>query len=142
MEQTLLIAVSAAIVTFGSVVLVFRLQREITMRSRGEPMWIPWADWLSFSSTAVALFLVIAPVVVAGNHDPWSSVARSATVCSVVLLAGYPAAILSHYRLLFGTKRSGPYTNPEPAEKALVIATALVAIAASALVALWPLLHE
>jgi len=45
--------------------------------------------------------------------------------------ADFPFAILSHYRLLLGSKRRGPRENPEPAERWIVWAASLAGLAAS-----------
>jgi hypothetical protein len=41
---------------------------------------------------------------------------------------GYIFAILAHYRFLLGKERKGPRTNPEPAEKFVIIITTVTCI--------------
>jgi hypothetical protein len=55
---------------------------------------------------------------------------------ALVCLTGYVIGALAHYRLILASGRHGPRSNPEPAERVVVIATvgaALLVFAASLL---------
>lgn len=107
-------------------VLVFRIQREAAMHEKEQIVWIPLADWLMIAATLAVLLLAILPLVTVG----WSAVnklASGACAAGSILVAGYVLAILAHYRLVFGTRRTGPRTNPEPAERFLVWLTMMLA---------------
>jgi len=121
---------SASIIAgFASAVLVFRLQREIQMRDRGEITWIARADWLLIVSALASLLLVILPfslpLLPSRSALP---LAQSALSLSVVFLSGYLFAILAHYRLILRGSRRGPRENPEPAERAIVWITVSIGL--------------
>lgn len=125
-----LATVATVIAVFGGAMLFFRVQRELQTQEQLGPRSIPWADRLLIAATLVALLLVLMPLV-AGSNRPgvWAQLPAAACTAAVSLIAGYILAILAHYRLILGGRRSGPRVNPEPAEKWLVF----VAIAAAAL---------
>jgi hypothetical protein len=129
-----LITVASIVAAFSGGVLFFRIGRELG-GGTGPVTWIPWADRLVIASSTACLLLAILPLLVFGKN---SSLARnvSTSVCvgSVLLLGGYIPAILAHYRLLFGSKRSGPRENPEPAERFWVLGTVIIAVVLSATV--------
>jgi len=118
-----LASIASITAAFGTTVLLFRVQRENDMRSKGEPVWLPWADWLLLAATICSLVLVLVPIA-AGYQLQLSAAASSA---SSICVAGYIPSILAHYRIVFGGKRHGPRNNPEPLELFFVVLTAVVA---------------
>ena len=125
-----LATVASVIAGFGAAILVFRIQRELQAHEQLEPQWIPWADRLLVVATLVALLLVLLPLVAASNRPGYmAQLPAAACTAAICMVAGYILAILAHYRLIVGRRRSGPRANPEPAEKWLV----LVSIAAAVL---------
>ena len=120
--------VASIISGFGVAMLFFRIQRELQMQEKDEPIWIPAADWLLIGATLVSLLLVILPIVAVNKDFPVAyRLASSACAASSILVAGYILSILAHYRLLFGRQRTGPRENPEPSERILVRWTVVVA---------------
>jgi hypothetical protein len=88
-------------------------------------------------ATLVSLLLVILPLVaVTASAGILHRLPAAACSASSVLVAGYILSILAHYRLLFGRKRAGPRSNPEPAEKVLVLMTGALAAALFAVILL------
>jgi hypothetical protein len=135
-----LITVGSVIAAFGVAVLVFRIQRELYMESQGERSWVPWADRLLISATTAAFLLVIVPLISFTRTPIWAlTLAAAGNSFAVLLLAGYPFAILAHYRRLWGKNRTGPRDNPEPAERYCVIGTGILAMIAFAgrILSLW-----
>ena len=121
--------VASLIAGFGGAMLFFRIQRELQMHEEMEVQWIPWADRLLILATLIALLLVLLPLVATTNRPGLMAYLPAAgCAAAVVLVAGYILAILAHYRLFFGWRRSGPRTNPEPAERVLVLLTGIVAL--------------
>jgi hypothetical protein len=120
---------------FGVAVLLFRIQRELDMQQQDERNWIPWADWLLFISTITALVVVLLPLVLfPGSDAVGNRLPTAGCAAMLVAMTGYVVGILAHYRLIFGSKRSGPRDNPEPSERVVVLVTivgALVAFAVS-----------
>lgn len=162
-----LAAIAAAIVGFGIVAFVFRVQREIQVQEtllrelkedaerQGLQVnevelvekadtyrWIPWADRLLVGAVMVALLLVLFPIALAGSVSSiWGGrLPAAACSASTVALAGYIPALLAHYRfgprparrwIWFGTP-SGPVRfAAEPAEQAIVIASAVLGVVAA-----------
>ncbi len=122
--------VASIIAGFGAAMLFFRVQREIAMAEAGEINWIPWADRLLIGSTTISLLLVVLPVLlVEPTTFAYAALPPAACACAAILLAGYPFALLAHYRFILGGGRTGPRDNPEPAERYIVITTILVAVA-------------
>jgi hypothetical protein len=123
-----LITIASIIAGFGVAVLMFRLQRELSLCPRDR--WLACADWLAISSTLIALMLVIVPLVFFAMNRLASEVAGAATCLTVILLAGYVPSILAHYRLIFRGNRdpNDPRRNPEPAELAFIVITSVTAI--------------
>lgn len=157
-----LAAIGATIVGFGIVAFVFRVQRELDMRERGNaeqerrvvpqaaeeraaetdqrPSWIPWADRLLIGTVTAAILLVLFPIALAGSISSLWGERLPAAACSgsAIALAGYIPAILSHYRfgftypwIWFGKVNPMGRENPEPAERAIVIASAVLGVAAA-----------
>ena len=128
---TTLATVASIIAGFGAAMLFFRIQRELQAHERMEWKWIPWADRLLIGATLVALLFVVLPLVAFTNRPGgMAELPAAACAAATVLVAGYVPAILAHYRLLFGSKSEGPGSNPEPAERVIVILTLLLAAGA------------
>ncbi len=138
-EESTLATVATIIAAFGTAMLFFRIQRELEMQRSGETIWIPWADGLIVLSTLISLVLVVLPLIIASNVAGTLMVASTACAAAVVLVAGYPFAILAHYRIIMGGGRTGLRDNPEPAERTCVIVTIGLAVLA-ALVTLWSII--
>jgi hypothetical protein len=96
-DESILAAIGAAIVGFGIVAFVFRIQREIDLRPRAR--WIPWADRLLIGIVIVALLLVLFPIALAETvSNLWGKrLPAAASSASTVALAGYIPALLAHY---------------------------------------------
>src|SRR5258708_39254179 len=116
---------ASVIAAFSAAMLFFRIQRENDMRQRGEVVWLPVADWLLVAGTVLCLLLVIVPVVTFANRTLPSAAAGA----PALLVAGYIPAIMAHYRIVFGSQRTGPRDNPEPAEGAIALVTSVAAVA-------------
>lgn len=125
-----LAAIGAAIVGFGIVAFVFRIQRELQLqeardlrlqdlhqaqdpqlqeemrRLHWKLRWIPWADRLLIGAVTVALLLVLFPIALAGSVSSLWGGRLPAAACSasVIALAGYIPALLVHYRFGPGKK--------------------------------------
>jgi hypothetical protein len=125
--------VASVIAAFGAAMIYFGIQREEQMREEGETVWLPLADWLLLVATWCCLLLAIVPI--AANVK--SRLSASALAFSAVLVAGYLPAILAHYRIVFGTSRSGPRDMAEPLEVTFVAIT----LAAASGVAAWVVLR-
>ena len=125
-----LAAIGAAIVGFGIVAFVFRIQRELQLQealdlrlqelqeAQGPQLqeemrrlswklrWIPWADRLLIVAVTVALLLVLFPIALAETvSGVWGGrLPAAACSASVIALAGYIPALLAHYRFGPGKK--------------------------------------
>jgi hypothetical protein len=154
-DDATLAAIGAAIVGFGIVAFVFRVQRELDVRERGAqpqaalerlipdyakpdepgtPTWIPWADRLLIGAVTAAIVLVLFPISLAGSVSSLWGRQLPAAVCSgsAMALAGYIPALLAHYRFgRFGRKAVNFRQNPEPAERVIVIASVILGVAAA-----------
>ena len=154
-DDATLAAIGAAIVGFGIVAFVFRVQRELDVRERaaqpqaglkrhipahanpdkpGTPTWIPWADRLLIGAVTAAIVLVLFPISLAGSVSTLWGEQLPAAACSgsALALAGYIPALLAHYRFgRFGRNAEGYRDNPEPAERIIVIASIILAVAAA-----------
>src|SRR6185437_10645020 len=104
------------------------------------PNWIPWADRLLIGTVTAAILLVLFPIALAGSVSSLWGERLPAAACSgsAIALAGYIPAILAHYRFGFtrpwiwsGQFPPGGRHNPEPAERAIVIASAVLGAAAA-----------
>jgi hypothetical protein len=119
--------VAALIAGFGLTVLLFRVQRELQVREeairRGEaPInWIPWADRLLLSAIVISVLAILVLLAFPSSKQALR-VARAACAAALVVVPGYIPSILAHYRLIIGRKHTGLRDNPEPAEKAWVMA--------------------
>src|SRR5262249_31528064 len=130
-DSGILANVASVIAAFGAAMLSFRVQREIAMHEQDELTWIPWADWLLVLATLFSLLLVIIPLVVLDpNSAAFKMLPSAACASAAVLVAGYPFAILAHYRFIFPGDRTGPRVNPEPPERGIVVMTGVVSLGA------------
>ena len=117
---------------FGVTVLMFRLQREISIMEdpdrQDEPTWLAWADYLILIVVALSLLLVVLPIMLSDSANVVVHQLAAAT-CSAcaILVAAYPWAILAHYRILFGSSRSGKRERGEPAERLVVLVSGILA---------------
>ncbi|MGJ4917640.1 hypothetical protein [Bradyrhizobium oligotrophicum] len=124
LDPATLAAIASIIAAFGVAMLFFRIQRELQMSAQDEIIWLPWADWLLVFATLVCLFFVILPLI----FQTTSRVPTAAAGAATVLVGGYIFAILGHYRILFGRRRTGPRYNPEPAERVVVLVFSFLAL--------------
>jgi hypothetical protein len=122
-----LIAVAAIVLGFGVVVVMFRVQREIEMQTKGEQTWIARSDYLVLFSIVLSALFVLLPILAIPGYRFTVPLARAGCVAAVILEVGYIPAILAHYRLGFGKNRSGPRDNPEPMERLVIWATTIFA---------------
>lgn len=129
-DASTLATIASIISAFGVSMLFFRIQREIQMQTSGEIVWLPLADWLLVIATLICLLLVILPITFNVGND----LAAAGSAAATVMVAGYVFAILAHYRIffgrrfiVFGEKRKGPRTNPEPSELGFVMISIAVA---------------
>jgi hypothetical protein len=135
LNQGDLIAVAAIVIGFGLTTIMFRIQREIEMRDKGETVWVAWSDYLIFGSVFLAVFLVVIPLLVFSSR----TLAPAASAAAIILQAGYIPAILAHYRIICGKARDKEKIareQGEPAEKWIVGASGGFATAIF-LLALW-----
>ena len=147
MDQATLATIASFIGAVGPAMLVFRIQREAdeekTARQEGvKPiLWFPTADRLILGATLICLLAVILPLLSFPDIDPLSV---AATGSAAVLVAGYPFAILAHYRIIFkrnwifwGDERTGPRREFEPPE----VITSLAVAALAVLFFVWNMRH-
>jgi len=127
--MTSLSTIAMAIVGLAFTILIFRIKRELDMAEKGETTWIAFSDWLVIIALLVAGLFVLVPLL-ANDAAGRSRVLISAVSFSIVMMLGWVPAILAHYRLIFGRRRSGPRQNPEPAEGIIVIVIVLLSTAA------------
>lgn len=121
--------IAAIVIGFGVAVLALRIQRETKMSEQEETTWVPWADRLILASTTIATVGLLA-LLFGHESDRARHVVAGTLTAAVVCLLGYPWAILAHYRLL-GSQRSGPRSNPESPEGAIVVGTLIGAAGAA-----------
>lgn len=126
--------IASVIAAFSIAMIFYRVQREVAMHERGEIVWLPWADYLLLTAALLALFGVILPLV-AAHPSSWAfrSIPGPACSAATILVGLYPVAILAHYRIIFGTERTGPRVNPEPAE----LITVVLAVSAAVVTCAW-----
>lgn len=112
--QELASNVNVAALGFGSAILVFRIQRELSMEEKSERTWFPRADWLIVIAMFVSAVLGLLIPLMLNQED--LRVSRIAAAASCVLFLGYVPSILAHDRIVFGANRTGERFNPEPLE--------------------------
>jgi hypothetical protein len=122
-----LISVAAIVLAFGLTVIIFRVQRELSVREKypGSPTWIACSDWLILVSVVLVLLFAMIPLLAVAPAI-WR-VQAAACVAAVILEVGYIPAILAHYRIGIGANRKGPRDRGEPAEVGIVLATLVLA---------------
>jgi len=75
----------------------------------------------------------VIPLIAATPTPQTKALASAACAGGVILQVGYVPAILAHYRIVFGAKRTGPREKGEPIERLFVwlaFAAALAVFAA------------
>ena len=126
------LSVASILSGFGITVLMFRVQRELTLREMDRPKItrLAWADYLVLAAIILSLIFVVLPLLllrsVPENFDTLSA-ASCAAAC--ILLAAYPFAIIDHYHIEWN-KRSGHGLKGEPGERRIVIAAGVLALLA------------
>ena len=133
-----LLTVASILSGFGVTALMFRVQREVAIREANvDPMWMAWSDYLALGSILLSVGCVVLPVLI------WDAraitFAKASCAAASVAMAGFPLAILSHYRLLFGGEREAdelPFERGEPAERVLVLCAAILGVLLFAII-LW-----
>jgi len=127
-------AAAAILIGFEMAGFSWRMDREMKLREsrrenpHGGYTWFPPADYLNLLSLLVIVFGVFL-LPMRGTLTPHA--AGKALAAGIVLFAGYPFASLAHYGLLFTSGRRelpGRYCT---LVEGLVVATTLVAAAAS-----------
>lgn len=129
-DPTAYLTVASILSGFGVTVLMFRIQRELDVREKHPdwPSWLAWADYLVIVSTALSLLLVVLPLVAVRNpNERLLSVAAASCASAAILLTAYIPAILDHYRIEIGTKRTAYRHRGEPWERLFVIGGFVVA---------------
>lgn len=122
--------VAAIVVGFQLAGVSWRIQREISMREKGELVWLPPVDWLNLT----ALVITVAGVFVAPSLDLGSdAMARHAFALALILLGGYPFALAGHYGLInMGTVTSSANTRGQtwatPQERGAIALTMMAAL--------------
>jgi hypothetical protein len=125
-----LASIASIIAGFSVAMLYFRIQRELDMGQKGERNWIPWSDWLLIAAIMLSLLLGIIPLLAMRmSSKAYLILPSSSCAGASILVAGYPLAILAHYRFILGGSRKGPRYNPEPAERWIVLATFATSLA-------------
>jgi hypothetical protein len=124
------LTVASILSGFGITVLMFRIERELSVRENHPdwPNWLAWADYLILGAIVLSLLVVVLPVVGLSEPSKWVlTVAAGSCAASVILVALYPFAILAHYRILIGANRSGDRKKGEPLERLIVVAASILA---------------
>jgi hypothetical protein len=124
------LTVASILSGFGITVLMFRVQRELTLKDKKPPKVtrLAWADYLVLAATTLSLILVVLPLLLLRNV-PEICVSLSSASCAAasILLAGYPFAIIDHYHIEW-KKRSGHGLKGEPGERIIVKTAAALAV--------------
>src|SRR5262245_48512820 len=126
MDAGTLLTAASIVGALGTSVLVFRLQRELQVAENGGHTWIPWADRLIIAAISLSFLVVVVLLI---SRSPTIIGLASAVVASAAVLgAGYPFAVLAHYRFLRPPINKPQRTNPEGVERHIVIICAVVAV--------------
>jgi len=129
-EPEAYLTVASILSGFGVTVLMFRVQRELEVREKHSdwPNWLAWADYLILGAIVLSLIFVVLPIVaISQPNKSILNLAAGSCGAAAILLAGYPFAILDHYRIEIGAKRGGNRVKGEPVERYVVIASAILA---------------
>ena len=143
------LTVASILSGFGISVFMFRVQRELRVRDDHPewPNWLAWADYLILAAILLSLLLVVLPLIAIKEPGRLAySVAAGSCAAASILIAAYPFAILDHYRIEIGTRRTREGERPqerhkgEPIERIIVLSTAILATTAFlAIVTTWNL---
>jgi len=104
-------AAAAVVIGFQLISFAWRLSREAELMTRHprKENWFPIADYLNL----VSMLVLVGYVFV---YHPTEQSAASGLSLSLILLAGYPFAILGHYRLFVkAVPEDRPYCTPQEA---------------------------
>ena len=132
-----LISVASIVAGFGITVIMFRVQRELSIQESRPTLrsTLAWSDYLIIASVFLALLgsvevLLLDPAV----PHYLQAVAAAACAAAVFLQVGYIPGILFHYGIRYGRNSTiDDRQSGEPGERAIVILSAVVAL----LVAAW-----
>jgi hypothetical protein len=140
--QDVLASISSIVAGFGTAVLLFRIQRELYMDEKKQPQWVPGSDWMLIVAIGLSLLFVLLPITAINfSSTIGSRIPVASCAASLILMAGYPFAILAHYRLILysnienGTPSIGPEEDQnngrvrtEPAEAKVILVTGIVSV--------------
>jgi hypothetical protein len=138
-----LLATASIVIGFGVTAVMFRVQRELSLREAHptDPSWLAWADYLILGSIGLAALGVVVPLL-ADSAASASVIATAAACCvaAVILQAGYVPSLLAHYRIELGSGRKGLRVRGEPLERKLALGSVIGALLAFALTLFqrWP----
>ena len=143
------LTVAGLISGFGVTVFMFRIQRELQVRSSHPdwPNWLAWADYLVLGAIVTAIVCVVQPLMLFQDLGVRVyAFARGGCAAASILMLAYPFAILDHYRIEIGAWRTAHGESPterhkgEPIERIIVVAGFLAAAAACLTIVLrsWP----
>ena len=130
------LTVASLLSGFGITVFMFRIQRELQVRSMHPewPNWLAWADYLVIATIVISVLLVVLPLIAVSEPGPvLYSIAGGGCAAATILQLAYPFAILDHYRIEIGTWRTARGESPterhkgEPIEKIIVIGAGILA---------------
>jgi hypothetical protein len=119
-----LIAVAAIVIGFGLTVIMFRVQRELWVQEKHSDWrnWVASSDFLIFVSLLLGV-LVSVILLLPGLRPRAEAFASAACASALILQFGYIPAILAHYRIDMGRKRTEerkPRERGEPVERCFV----------------------
>jgi hypothetical protein len=123
-DRGTLATIASVISSFGIAMLFFRILRQLEMGKKGEAIWLPVADWLLVLAIILSLLVVIVPLLILSQ----TALPAAASGAAAIMVAGYVFAILGHYRIFFGGKRTGLRDNPEPWELFFVVVALIAAL--------------
>ena len=89
-DASTLASIASVIAAFGSAMIIFRVQREEQMRSEGERVWLPLADWLLVVATLSCLLLIILPI---SAGFPFRLPAAASAASAVVVAGCLPSSL-------------------------------------------------
>jgi hypothetical protein len=126
-----LIAVAALIVGFAVTVIMFRVQRELSVQEQHPewPNWLAYSDYLILASVGLAIISLIVLLAIPEITQYRRAIAAASCVAAIILQAGYIPGILAHYRIAIGKHRTTDREEAEPAERVIVrVSVSLAAI--------------
>ena len=124
------LTVASVLSGFAETVLMFLIQRELHVREKYPewPNWLAWGDYLVLGALVLSLVLVVLPIMAIREPSGWVlHIAAGSCAAAAILLAAYPFAILDHYRIEIGAKRTGKRVKGEPLERVIVTAAFVLA---------------